>query len=97
METYKLLFRLMSFMPPWLRKCFYKSKLYCIFYVMPFGLILRLFDLSMVIRDRDARAYGLNYWWWFCKRFDRTHPNFYFNRIPRVLRSRANKNGNTRS
>ncbi|MBF0155438.1 MAG: radical SAM protein [Magnetococcales bacterium] len=74
-QTYKLLFRSMSFMPIWLRRLFYHSRAYVIFYVIPFDFILRLFDLSMVFRDRDARAYALNYWWWFRKRFDPASPN----------------------
>lgn len=77
METYKLLFRSMSFMPTWLRKFFYKSKIYFIFYIIPFDFILRIFDLSMVFRDHDARAYALNYIWWFKKRFNPKHPNFF--------------------
>ncbi len=81
METYKLLFRSMSFMSPWLKKIFYKSKVYFIFYVIPFDFILRTFDLSMVFRDHDAKAYALNYLWWFRKRFSPKHPNFFFNRM----------------
>ncbi|MBT4484911.1 MAG: B12-binding domain-containing radical SAM protein [Candidatus Latescibacteria bacterium] len=81
MNTYKLLFRSMSFMPSWLRKIFYKSKLYFIFYAIPFDLILRSFDLTMVIRDHDARAYALNYWWWFKKRFNPKHPNYFLNKM----------------
>jgi len=81
MQTYKLLFRSMSFMPTWLKKPFYKSKLYFIFYIIPFDFILRTFDLSMVLRDRDARAYALNYLWWFRKRFNRSHPNYFFKHI----------------
>jgi anaerobic magnesium-protoporphyrin IX monomethyl ester cyclase len=81
MQTYKLLFRSMSFMPTWMRKLFYKSKIFLIFYVIPFDFILRTFDLSMVIRDHDAKAYALNYLWWFRKRFDRKHPNYNFNRL----------------
>lgn len=83
METYKLLFRSMSFMPTWLRKSFYKSKIYFIFYIIPFDFILRTFDLSMVLRDRDAKAYALNYLWWFRKRFNRNHPNYFLKNIKR--------------
>lgn len=81
MQTYKLLFRSMSFMPTWLRKIFYKSRIYFIFYIIPFDFILRIFDLTMVFRDHDARAYALNYLWWFRKRFDRNHPNSMFNKM----------------
>ncbi len=83
MQTYKLLFRSMSFMPICLRKSFYKSKIYFIFYIIPFDFILRTFDLSMVLRDRDARAYAFNYLWWFRRRFNRSHPNYFFKNIKR--------------
>lgn len=76
MQTYKLLFRSMSFMPTWLRKVLYKTRIYFLFYIIPFDFILRIFDVSMVFRDRDAKAYALNYLWWFKKRFDRSHPNY---------------------
>lgn len=81
MEAYKLLFRSMSFMPCLLRRFFYRSRLYFLFYVIPFDFILRLFDLTLVIRDRDARAYARNYWWWFCRRFIPGHPNHFRNRM----------------
>jgi radical SAM superfamily enzyme YgiQ (UPF0313 family) len=81
METYKLLYRAMSFIPCWMRKLFYKSKLYYLFYVLPFDPILRMFDLSMVFRDYDAKAYALNYLWWFGKRFDPDHPNYYKRKV----------------
>ncbi len=76
MEMYKLFFRSMSFMPSWLRRFCTRIKAYKAFRVLPLGPVLRLFDLSMVIRDLDAQAYALNYWWWFRRRFDRKHPNY---------------------
>jgi anaerobic magnesium-protoporphyrin IX monomethyl ester cyclase len=82
METYKLFFRLMSFIPRWMKKFFYITKLYHIFYYLPYNFILRFFDLSMVVRDYDANAYAKNYWWWFMKRFNLNHPNSYFNNMP---------------
>ena len=81
METYKLLFRSMSFMPTWIRKIFCELKIYYIFYIIPFDFILRIFDLSMVFRDRDAKAYALNYWWWFLKRFNCNHSNYFRNKM----------------
>ncbi len=77
MNMYKLFFRSMSFMPCLLRNAFYKLKLYYIFKYIPFDPILRIFDLSMIIRDHDARAYVLNYWWWFKMRFKPDHPNYF--------------------
>lgn len=82
-EMYKLLFRSMSFMPSWIRKLFYRSKAYYLFKVIPFDFILRIFDLSMVIRDYDAQAYAQNYWWWFKIRFNPEHPNYYRNLLER--------------
>lgn len=81
MQMYKLLFRSMSFMPAWMPKLFYKSKIYYLFKYLPFGPILRAFDLTMVFRDHDARAYALNYWWWFKKRLSPKHPNYFRNKI----------------
>lgn len=77
MQMYKLLFRSMSFMPAWMRKIFHKSKIYYLFKYLPFDPVLRLFDLTMVIRDHDAKAYALNYWWWFKMRFNPNHPNYF--------------------
>jgi len=82
METYKLFFRLMSFMPRWMKKLIYKTKIYHVFYYLPFDFILRIFDLSMVVRDYDANAYARNYWWWFMKRFDSKHPSYFRNKLP---------------
>lgn len=77
MRMYKLLFRSMSFMPPSLRKAFYRSGLYKVFKWVPFDPILRAFDLTMVFRDLDAQAYAKNYWWWYTRRFDSSHPNYW--------------------
>lgn len=43
METYKLLFRLMSFMPPLIRKMLYRSRIYFVFRFLPFDIILRFY------------------------------------------------------
>ncbi len=81
MQTYKLFFRLMSFMPRWMKQLTFKTKIYHMFYYLPFDFILRLFDLSMVFRDYDANAYARNYWWWFSKRFNSKHPSYFFNNL----------------
>ncbi len=77
MNMYKLHYRSMSFMPVWLRKLSTRMRTYYLFRVLPLGFVLRLFDLTMVVRDWDAKAYALNYWWWFRKRFDKGHPNYF--------------------
>ncbi len=82
MRMYKLLFRSMSFMPRWMRKLFHRSRMYRAFYYLPFDPILRAFDLTMVIRDHDAKAYALNYWWWFMRRFKPGHPNHFAHTMP---------------
>ena len=81
MQTYKLFFRLMSFMPRWMKQLVYKTRVYYAFYYLPFDFILRVFDLSMVVRDYDANAYARNYWWWFTKRFNPKHPSYFFNKL----------------
>ena len=81
METYKLFFRLMSFIPRWMKRMIHRTKAYYAFYYLPFNFILRFFDLSMVVRDYDASAYARNYWWWFTKRFDSKHPAYFFNKL----------------
>jgi anaerobic magnesium-protoporphyrin IX monomethyl ester cyclase len=81
MEMYKLFFRSMSFMPSWLRKLANRLKAYHLFRILPLAPVLRLFDLSMVFRDRDAQAYALNYWWWWRRRFDAKHPNYHGRRL----------------
>ena len=81
METYKLFFRLMSFIPRWMKRMIHRTKAYYAFYYLPFNFILRFFDLSMVVRDYDASAYARNYWWWLTKRFDSKHPAYFFNKL----------------
>lgn len=81
METYKLFFRSMSFLPVPLKRFLFVTKLYHTFYYLPFELILRIFDISMVVRDHDANAYARNYWWWFKKRFDPKHPSYFLNKM----------------
>jgi len=81
MNTYRLLFRSMSFMTPRMRRFFYHSGLFRIFRILPMDLPLRLLDLLLVFRDRDARAYVLNYIWWMRKRLDPRHPHYFRNRL----------------
>lgn len=80
-NTYKIFFRLMSFMPLWMRSFFVRTKLFKIFHYLPLRPVLSVMDLSMVFRDYDARAYAQNYVWWFLKRFNKSHKAYYKNKI----------------
>lgn len=93
MQMYKLLFRSMSFMPRWMRKLFHRSRLYHAFKYLPFGPILRSFDLTMVFRDHDAQAYALNYWWWLIRRFKLGHPNFILKKMPGNVQTSCQQSG----
>jgi anaerobic magnesium-protoporphyrin IX monomethyl ester cyclase len=75
---YRILFRLIMFLPRWGRKALLKTKLYKIFWMAPFRIFISLLDLGTAIRDVDARTYVKNYWWWFRKRFDRNYHLYYF-------------------
>lgn len=77
---YKIFFRSMSFMPVWLKKFLVKYKIYRVIGISPrfFSFLIKIFDILILIRDRDARTYFYNYCWWFAKRFNSRHPSFWF-------------------
>jgi len=75
---YRVMLRLMSFLPPKAKKAMLKLNLHKIFWMAPFRLFIVFLDLAIAIRDVDARTYAKNYWWWFRKRFDRAYHLFIF-------------------
>jgi hypothetical protein len=75
---YRVMLRLMSFLPPWGRKAMLAAKADKILWLAPFRLVISLFDVGIAIRDVDARTYVKNYWWWFRKRFDRNYHLYLF-------------------
>jgi hypothetical protein len=75
---YRVMLRLMSFLPPWGRKAMLAARAYKILWLAPFRLVIGLFDIGIAIRDVDARTYVKNYWWWIRKRFDRRYHLYLF-------------------
>ncbi|HAJ56594.1 MAG TPA: hypothetical protein DCL35_02365 [Candidatus Omnitrophica bacterium] len=94
--VYKIFFRSMSFMPPWLKKMLVKRKVYIFLKMAPrfFASLIKLFDLLILIKDLDARTYFYNYCWWFFRRFDPRHPSFWF--YGRKYRSEVHKHFRTK-
>lgn len=78
LNGYRVMLRLMSFLPPYLKKMLIKMKVYKIFWMAPFRLFITVLDLMIAFRDKDATTYAKNYWWWFCKRFDKNYHLYMF-------------------
>lgn len=78
--VYKIFFRSMSFMPVWLKSFIVKNRFYKILKIAPgfLSLLIKVFDIFILIRDIDARTYFYNYCWWFSRRFNPRHPSFWF-------------------
>ncbi len=80
---YRVMLRLMMFLPRWARKALIATKAYKIFWMAPFRLFLTFLDVGTAIRDVDARTYVKNYWWWLRKRFDRNYHLYLFKKRTR--------------
>ena len=70
LNGYRVMLRFMSFLPPWAKVLMLKLRVYKIFWIMPFSILIRIMDLMVVVRDKDARTYMKNYLWWLGKRLD---------------------------
>lgn len=78
LNGYRVMLRLMSFLPPWAKKILLKLKVYKIFWMAPFRVFISVLDIMIAIRDKDATTYAKNYWWWFRKRFDKNYHLYMF-------------------
>jgi hypothetical protein len=78
LNGYRVLLRLMSFLPPWAKQKMLDLKLYKIFWMAPFRIFISLLDLMIAVRDKDATTYVKNYFWWFKKRFDKDYHLYHF-------------------
>tara|TARA_Y100000294_G_C8251936_1_gene215167 strand:- start:124 stop:468 length:345 start_codon:yes stop_codon:yes gene_type:complete len=67
-SAWKIFFRMLPYLPIWLKKSILKYKLYNVFKYLPQNLIIKILDLVIVIRDVDARTYVKNYAWWILRR-----------------------------
>ncbi|MFH1905624.1 MAG: radical SAM protein [bacterium] len=73
LNGYRIMLRLMSFLPPWAKRLMLRLKMYKIFWMAPFKVFITVLDLMVAIRDQDARTYARSYWWWFRKRFNKRY------------------------
>lgn len=78
LNGYRVLLRLMSFLPPWAKKLLLQLKAYKIFWMAPFRIFISILDIMIATRDKDATTYVKNYLWWFMKRFDKSYHLFMF-------------------
>lgn len=78
LNGYRVLLRLMSFLPPRAKQKMLDWKLYRIFWMAPFRVFISLLDLMIAARDKDATTYVKNYFWWFKKRFDKNYHLYFF-------------------
>lgn len=78
LNGYRVMLRLMSFLPPWAKKLMLRVKAYKVFWMAPFRVFISLLDLMIAVRDKDATTYAKNYVWWFFKRFDRNYHLYMF-------------------
>jgi len=78
LNGYRVMLRLMSFLPPWAKRFMLRMKVYKAFWMAPFRIFITVLDLMIAVRDRDARTYVRNYWWWFRKRFDKDYYLYMF-------------------
>jgi len=78
LNGYRVMLRLMSFLPPKAKKWILEHQLYKVFWMAPFRFFITILDVMIAIRDRDARTYARNYGWWLCKRFDPQYHLFWF-------------------
>lgn len=78
LNGYRVMLRLMSFLPPRAKAWMLEKKLYQIFWMAPFRVFITVLDLMIAVRDRDARTYAINYFWWLRKRFDPSYHLYMF-------------------
>jgi radical SAM superfamily enzyme YgiQ (UPF0313 family) len=78
LNGYRVMFRLMSFLPSWGKKLLLVLRAYKIFWMAPFRVFITVLDLMIAVRDTDARAYVFNYGWWIRKRFDPNYHLYWF-------------------
>lgn len=78
LNGYRVMLRLMSFLPPWAKSLMLGLRLYKIFWLAPFRLFISVMDIMIAMRDWDATTYVKNYWWWFKKRFDKNYHLYMF-------------------
>ncbi|MBF0363785.1 MAG: B12-binding domain-containing radical SAM protein [Oligoflexia bacterium] len=81
LRMYRVLFRTMGLLPSYIRIPLVKSKVYKLFSKLnPIfaNIIIKFLDIFILILNRDARGYFINYLWWIQKRFQPSHPYFIF-------------------
>ena len=78
LNGYRVLLRLMSFLPPWAKHALLNLKLYKVFWMAPFRIFISVLDLMIAARDIDATTYAMNYVWWLRKRFDSRYHLYWF-------------------
>lgn len=78
LNGYRVMLRLMSFLPPRAKKLMLRMKMYKVFWMAPFRVFITVLDLMIAIRDKDATTYAKNYWWWLKKRFDKNYHLYMF-------------------
>jgi hypothetical protein len=83
LQGYRIMLRLMSFLSPPAKKALLRLKAYKLFWMAPFRFFITFMDIGIAVRDRDARTYVKNYWWWFKKRFDRGYHLYMFKKRTR--------------
>ena len=83
LNGYRVMLRLMCFLPPWAKHLLINLKVCKIFWMAPFRLFISVLDIMIAIRDRDATTYVKNYWWWFRKRFDKNYYLYMFKKRKR--------------
>ncbi len=78
LQGYRVMLRVMSFLPPWAKKLMLKLKAHKFFWMAPFRVFITILDLMIATRDTDATTYVKNYVWWFLKRFDKNYHLYFF-------------------
>lgn len=78
LNGYRVMLRLMSFLPPWAKYLLLKLKAYKVFWMAPFKVFISILDIMIAARDKDATTYAKNYVWWFLKRFDKNYHLYMF-------------------
>ncbi len=82
MNSFRILYRLMSLSPPFLKKSLVRYRIYKAFRFLPPRLAILILDTLMGFRDMDGRTYAWNYLWWISKRFDASNPACMFRKLP---------------
>jgi len=77
LRMYRVLFRTMGLMPSLMRKLLMKSRAYRFFFHVNPRNVIKFLDIIIVIADKDARGYFMNYLWWLSRRLIPSHPTFF--------------------